>query len=634
MLQIRDLTYRIEGKPLFRGANATINDGERVGLVGRNGTGKTTLLNLIAGEAQPDQGAVVATGGFRIGRLRQEAPNGPESLLDTVLAADEERTRLLQEAETATDPDRIAAIHTRLNDIGAHSAHGRAARILAGLGFSEAAQQRPCAEFSGGWRMRVALAALLFAAPEILLLDEPTNHLDLEAALWLEGYLKAWQGTVILVSHDRDLLNSIPHKICHLEQGQLTLYQGGYDRFERTRRERLERQRHMAEQQEAERKRIQAFVDRWRANANRAKQAQSRLKMLQRMEPIAPIVEDKPVRFDFPQPDQLPPPLIAMDTVAVGYEPGRPILSNLNRRIDQDDRIALLGQNGNGKTTLARLIADRLQPLSGTVTKPSELRVGYFAQDQADELDFQTTPFQHMARALPKAEPTTVRNHLGRFGFSGEKAEMRVGSLSGGEKARLLFALMTRHAPHLLVLDEPTNHLDIEARQALIEALNDDDGAVILVSHDPHLLSLVADRLWLVNDGTVETWDGDLDAYKRFLLESGRAERAQQRRAESTRGDADGAAASKKDKRKAAAANRAATADLRKRAKDAEQEVERLQGEKAKVEALLADPQVYEGAAEKLQRLQRALAQLEQKLETAEEAWLAAQEELESAQAG
>ena len=631
MLQIEDLVFRIDGKPLFNGAGVTINAGERIGLVGRNGTGKTTLLKLIDGELQPDGGTVRTGGGQRMGRLRQEAPGGPASLLDTVLAADEERTALLQEAETATDPERIAAIHARLTDIDAHAAPARAARILAGLGFNEAAQQRACAEFSGGWRMRVALAALLFSAPDILLLDEPTNHLDLEAALWLEGYLKNWSGTVLLVSHDRELLNSIPHKICHLEQGKLTLYQGGYDRFARTRRERLERQRQMAEQQEAQRKRIQAFVDRFRANANRAKQAQSRVKLLEKMEPVASVVEDKPVRFDFPQPTQLPPPLIAMDNVAIGYTPGQPVLSGLNRRIDQDDRIALLGTNGNGKTTLARLIADRLKPQAGQVTKPSDLRIGYFAQDQADELDYNATALNHMARALPNAEPTRLRTHLGRFGFSGERADMTVGNMSGGEKARLLFALMTRNAPHMLVLDEPTNHLDIEARQALIEALNAYEGAVILVSHDPHLVELVADRLWLVADGTVRTWEDDLRAYKQYLLENRRAARAEARRAESAESPDSGGASSKKNKRKAAAANRAATADLRKQVKQAEQELERLNNERAKVEALLADPDVYAAESEKVTRLQKALAQLDSRIAEAEEAWLAAEEALESA---
>ncbi|RDD62795.1 ABC-F family ATP-binding cassette domain-containing protein [Ferruginivarius sediminum] len=628
MLSIQDLTYRVEGRPLLQGASLTVNAGEHVGLIGRNGSGKSTLLKLIAGELQPDGGNIQLAGANRVGRLRQEAPAGPDSLLDTVLAADTERTSLLAEAETATDPHRIAEIHARLNDIDAHAAPARAARILAGLGFDEAAQRRACAEFSGGWRMRVALAALLFSQPDVLLLDEPTNHLDLEAGIWLEGYLKTWPGTILLVSHDRTLLNSAVGKICHLEQRKLTLYQGGYDTFERTRRERLERQRALAEQQEAERKRIQAFVDRFRAKANKARQAQSRLKMLARMQPIAPVIEDKSIHFNFPQPEQLPPPLVAMDGASVGYAADTPVLRNLNQRIDQDDRIALLGRNGNGKTTFARLLADRLAPMGGKITKPPKLRIGYFSQDQAEELDLQATPLDHMAKALPNAQPTTLRSHLGRFGFGEDKAEVEVGKLSGGEKARLLFALMTRDAPQMLILDEPTNHLDIEARQALVEALNAYEGAVILVTHDPHLLELVADRLWLVADGMVRTWDGDLTDYRRYLLDQRREAKADAR----DKGKADGdQTLSKKDRRRQAAENRAATAHLRKRAKDAERDVERLNARKAELEAKLADPSLYDGPAEKAQSLQMDLARVGDELAKAEDAWLEAQEALEGA---
>jgi len=628
MLTIEDLTYRIEGRPLFQAAGLSVHAGERIGLVGRNGSGKSTLLRLIAGELDPEGGRIRIAGGQRVGRLRQEAPAGPESLIDTVLAADRERATLLAEAESAQDPQRIAEIHTRLADIEAHAAPGRAARILAGLGFDEAAQQRPCAAFSGGWRMRVALAALLFSRPDILLLDEPTNHLDLEAALWLEGYLKQWPGTLLLVSHDRELLNSVPHKICHLDQGRLTLYQGGYDRFERTRRERLAHQRALAEQQEAERQRIQAFVDRFRAQASKARQAQSRLKMLARMEPMAPVIEDKPVRFDFPQPEALPPPLVALEDAAVGYDPAAPVLTKLNQRLDPDDRIALLGANGNGKTTLARLLAGRLAPLRGRVNTPSKLRVGYFAQDQAEELDLAATPLDHMARALPDAQPTRLRSHLGRFGFGQDLAEVAVGKLSGGEKARLLFALITRDAPQLLILDEPTNHLDIEARQALVAALNAYPGAVVLVSHDSHLVELVADRLWLVAQGTVQSWDEDLAAYKRYLLDRGRASRARGSEAEAA--ESKRAEGGRKARRQDAAADRTATAALRRKVREAERQVADLTAKKATIEARLADPDTYatEGA-DKLQRMQAALADLDARIAAAEESWLEAQEALE-----
>jgi len=624
MLTIRDLVYRVEGRTLFNAATATIQSGEHIGLVGRNGTGKSTLLRLIAGDLQPDGGSVEIGGGARIGYLRQEAPGGQDSLLDTVLAADTERARLLAEAETATDPERIAEIHTRLNDIGAHAAPGRAARLLAGLGFSESAQQQPCSAFSGGWRMRVALAALLFSEPDILLLDEPTNHLDLESAIWLETYLKSWSGTLLLVSHDRELLNSVPHKIAHLEAGALTLYQGGYDRFERTRRERLERLQHMAQEQEKERQRIMAFVNRFRANANRATQAQSRLKKLEKMEPMAPVLSEKTTRFAFPEPAQLPPPLIALDEVAVGYTPGQPVLSGLKQRIDQDDRIALLGMNGNGKTTFARLLAGRLEASAGTVTRHPDLRVGYFSQDQADELDLDGTPLSHMAAHMPHASPTQLRGQLGRFGFTGEMADQAVGKLSGGEKARLLFALITRDAPQLLILDEPTNHLDIEARDALIEALNAYAGAVVLISHDPHLLDLVADRLWLVGDRSVRAFDGDLQAYRQYILERGRADR---------RAGADkptGGSANKKDKRKQAAEQRAAKAELRKRLKAAEREVERLTAEKERLETRLADPAICDDPAADISALQKQLAEVKDGLARAEEAWLEAQEALEA----
>jgi ATP-binding cassette subfamily F protein 3 len=441
---------------------------------------------------------------------------------------------------------------------------------------------------------------------------------------------------MLLVSHDRNLLNTAVDKICHLENGTLTLYQGGYDRFERTRRERLQRQQHMHEQREKERARIQSFVDRFRAKASKARQAQSRLKMLERMEPIGEVQEDKGVRFDFPQPEQLPPPLIALDHADVGYDPVRPVLRGLNQRLDQDDRIALLGGNGNGKTTFVRLLSGRLQPLNGKITTPSKLRVGYFSQDQADELDLDATPVEHMARALPEAGKTKIRSHLGRFGFTQDKADVAVGKLSGGEKARLLFALMTRDAPHVLMLDEPTNHLDIEARQALIEALNEYQGAVVLVTHDPHLIELVADRLWVVADGGVRAWDGDLEDYRRALLEQRRAERqAARRQAEAAAGNGQAEARdqglSKKEKRKQAADQRAQQQDLRKKAREAERTLEKLNAKKAQLEAKLADPEVYQGPTAKLQELQVAHGEVKEAIQRAEEAWLAAQERLEQA---
>ena len=519
MLHINDLEFRVQGEPLFDRATVAVNKGERVGLVGRNGAGKTTLLKLIAGELHPDGGSITYPRLIRVGTVAQEAPSGQASLADTVLASDRELSALLAEAEHASDPHRIAELHERLAALGADSAPARAARILAGLGFNEAAQQRPCAEFSGGWRMRVALASLLFQAPDLLLLDEPTNHLDLEAALWLESFLKSYPGTLLLVSHDRGLLNRAVNRIIHVENRKLTAYTGNYDRFERLRRENLERQAAQHAKQQAERRHIQAFVDRFRYKASKARQAQSRLKALARMEPIASVMEDRTVTFHFPQPTPLSPPILTLEDVAVGYEDGRPILAHLNLRLDMDDRVALLGANGNGKSTLSRLFAGRLKPMAGRMTRSGKLKIGYFAQDQAEELDLAATPLAHMERLMPLETATKLRAQLGRFGFGADRAEVAVGKLSGGEKARLLFALMSREAPHVLILDEPTNHLDIDSRQALIQALSEFEGAVILVSHDPHLVELAADRLWLVADGGVAAYDGDMDDYRKLLLE-------------------------------------------------------------------------------------------------------------------
>ena len=627
MLHINDVTYRVAGRPLLERATVAVNKGERVGLVGRNGTGKTSLLRLIGGEQAADQGEISFPRGVRIGTVAQEAPSGQTSLIDTVLAADTERTALLAEAESSQDAARLAEIHERLATIEADSAPARAARILAGLGFDEAAQRRPCAEFSGGWRMRVALAALLFSEPDLLLLDEPTNHLDLEATLWLEGYLKAYRGTLLLVSHDRDLLNRVPTRIVHLQGKRLTAYAGNYDRFERTRREQMERQAAMQAKQLAERRHIQKFIDRFRYKASKARQAQSRIKALERMEPIASVIEEATVTFRFPDPAPLSPPLITLDRADVGYEPGKPVLRGLDLRIDMDDRIALLGANGNGKSTFVKLLAGRLALQEGKLVKSSKLAVGYFAQDQAEELDLEATPLALLQRLMPMATEQKLRTHLGGFGFGQDKVEVKVGKLSGGEKARLLFAMMSREAPHILLLDEPTNHLDVDSRQALIQALNDYEGAVILVSHDPHLIELVADRLWLVGDGGVAPFDGDMEDYRRHLMEQRRAERA------ATRGASREAKAndqpSKKDKRRAAAEARAAVADLRKAARTAEQRIETLTREKDALEAKLADPEVYNGPTAKLMDLQMRHGKLKQAINKAEEAWLDAQAALE-----
>jgi len=628
MLTITDLTYRIAGRLLLDQASLTIPTGHRIALVGRNGTGKSTLLRLIGGELAADSGDIQVPQGHRIGWVRQEAPAGSATLLETVLAADVERTGLLAEAETATDPDRIAEIHTRLADIEAHSAESRAARILSGLGFDAAAQQRPCSDFSGGWRMRVALAAVLFTEPDLLLLDEPTNHLDLEASLWLEEYLRTYPRTMLIVSHDKGLLNRVPTGIVHLDRLKLTAYTGNYDTFARTRAMQMELAKAQAAKQEAKRAHLQSFVDRFRAKATKARQAQSRLKAIERLGPPIQVLEDGETRFDFPSPDGLSPPLIVLDDVAVGYD-GRAVLRNLNLRIDSDDRIALLGANGNGKSTLVKLLAGKLAPLQGEVQRSGKVKVGYFAQHQTDELNTDYTPVQQLAPLMPGATETQIRSHLGRFGLGQQKAETKIGALSGGEKAKLLLAMMTRDAPHILMLDEPTNHLDIDSRDALVEALNNYEGAVIVISHDPHLLELTADRLVLVADGGARPFDGDIEDYKKLLLERAREQAREQRG-----GDAAKAKENRKEERRAAAEMRAQLAPLRRQVETVEKRLAKLTAKRTELTTRLADPGLYDGPADRVTKLQIELGTLEKDIDSAESDWLMLSEQLEQAQAG
>ena len=623
MLQINDLTYRIGGRLLLENATVTIPDGHKVGLVGRNGTGKTTLFRLIAGDVSPEAGSITIHSGARLGTVAQDAPDGPETLLDTVLSADKERTSLLAEADTTIDPNRIADIHTRLADIDAHSAPARAAAILAGLGFDEAAQQRPCSSFSGGWRMRVALAATLFIDPDILLLDEPTNHLDLETVMWLENHLSRRSGTLIVISHERTLLNRAVKEIIHLENLKLNRYTGTYDDFERIRSEKLGLQDKMRSRQQKEQKRIQAFVDRFRYKATKARQAQSRLKMLERMTPIASVIEEQTVSFDFPQPPPLSPPLIALDDVSVGYDDGPPVLGDLNLRIDMDDRIALLGPNGNGKSTFIKLLSNRLTAAAGKMVKSRKLKIGYFAQHQTDELNVNSSPYGHMNELFPMEPESRLRAHLGRFGFPQARADTKVENLSGGEKTRLLFALMSTEKPHILLLDEPTNHLDVDSREALVEALNGYDGAVVLVSHDPHLIKLVADRLWLVEDGTCTPYEGDLEDYEKKLLEARKAKRPT--------GGADngGYRENKKEQRRARAAARSELAPLRKQAAAAERSIERLTGTIEKLENEMANPDLYGDDSKDLQAITRKIGSARSELAAAEADWLATQAALD-----
>src|SRR6266702_4232694 len=519
MLSITDLTVRLAGRLLIDQGSVQITPGSRVGMVGRNGTGKSTLFKIIRGELAAEHGSVTLPPRWRVGSLAQEAPNGPESLISVVLKADLERDALLSEAENATDPHRIAEIQTRLVDIDAHSAPSRGAAILSGLGFSAADQQRPCAEFSGGWRMCVALAATLFAAPDLLLLDEPTNYLDLEGTLWLEDHLAHYPRTVIVISHDRDLLESSVDQILHLERGKLTLYRGTYSSFEEQRAARELLDAKQVKRQEAERVRLQAFVDRFKAKASKARQAQSRVKMLERLKPITALVTEDVREISFPAPEKiLSPPIIAVDNVSVGYDPTTPVLSRGTLRIDNDDRIALLGANGNGKSTLVKLLANRLAPFSGSVTRAEKLSIAYFAQHQLDELNEDGSPYDHVRKLMPDAPESKVRARVGAIGFSGKAGDTSVKSLSGGEKARLLLGLATFFGPNMIILDEPTNHLDIDSRAALAEAINEFPGAIIMVSHDRYLIEACADQLWVVANQTVTNYDGDLAEYRRTVL--------------------------------------------------------------------------------------------------------------------
>ena len=617
LLTISALTIRMGGRTLLDRADLAIDAGRRIGLVGRNGAGKSTLLKAIAGDLHADGGEIRLAARARMAQVKQEAPSGSATLLETVLEGDQERLSLLAEIETA-DPHHLAEIHERLLAIGADAAPARAATILAGLGFDAAAQARSVSEFSGGWRMRVALATALFANPDLLLLDEPTNHLDLEATLWLESWLAKFPGAAIVVSHDRGLLDRAVDAIAHLDRQKISLTPGGYDEFVRIRTEQAMQQSRAAERIAAQRAHMQSFVDRFRAKATKARQAQARIKALEKLPALETVVEDAPTRFAFPEPARLAPPILALDHVTVGYG-GVPVLSNIHLSVDMDDRIALLGANGNGKSTLAKLIAGRLDPISGDVRRSGKLKVGYFAQHQADELILDETPVAHMARALPRATPPVVRAQLARFGVVADRAETPCGNLSGGEKARLLLALATRDAPQLLILDEPTNHLDIDAREALVRALSDYEGAVLLITHDPHLVELVADRLWLVADGTVRAYDGDLDDYRGLV-----AERARPARAE--------AGPTRTDDRRARAEARQAVAPLRKRAKDAEAKIAKLNAERTTIEVKLADPALYApGRAGDVTTANTRLAAIARELAAAETAWLEAEEALEQA---
>ncbi|WP_459444267.1 ABC-F family ATP-binding cassette domain-containing protein [Alphaproteobacteria bacterium US3C007] len=615
MLKINDISYSVEGRLLLENATAIIPAGHKVGVVGRNGTGKTTLFRLIRGELGLEGGSITLPRQAKIGGVAQEVPGNEVSLIDTVLAADLERANLLKESERATDAARISDIQTRLADIDAWSAEARASSILRGLGFGSEKQQMPCSAFSGGWRMRVALAAVLFSQPDVLLLDEPTNYLDLEGALWLENYLLKYPHTVLIVSHDRGLLNRSVSTILHLEDKKLQLYGGGYDTFAKTRAARLAAAESEAKKQETRRAHLQSYVDRFRYKADKARQAQSRLKAIARLEPITRPQEAALRRFSFPTPEELSPPILRIENGIAGYGETT-VLSRLDLRIDQDDRIALLGQNGQGKSTLAKLISGRLKPLAGQLVQSSKLRIGYFAQHQVDELYVDETPIDHVRRLRPSKTPAQLRAILGGFGIGAEQAETLVGRLSGGQKARLSLLLATIDAPHLLILDEPTNHLDIESREALVEALTAYSGAVILVSHDMHLLELVADRLWLVNNGRVTPYEEDLESYRKQLLSADKPSKKTPSKAERPK-----------------PASREKILSLRSDVRKSEARLEKLNEMRDKLAIKLADSALYDDTRiGELATWNKKYAEVMEALERAEALWLAAQEKLELAE--
>lgn len=620
MLNLNGITVRLGGRTILDRATAALPAYGRIGLIGRNGAGKSTLMKVMIGSLEPDDGSLEMPKGTRIGYIAQEAPAGTATPFETVLAADTERAALMAESEQeGLDPDRMAEVHERLIAIDAYTAPARASRILVGLGFDEEMQNQPLDSFSGGWKMRVALASLLFSQPDLLLLDEPSNHLDLEATLWLENFLKSYPAMMVVISHERDLLNNVVDHILHLSGGEVTLYAGGYDAFEKQRAERAAQLAAAKAAQDAQRAKLQDYIARNSARASTAKQAQSRAKALAKMQPVQAVIDDPSLSFDFPSPDELKPPLVTLDLASVGYSAGNPVLKRLNLRIDPDDRIALLGRNGNGKTTLARLLAAQLAPMEGAMNASGKMRVGYFTQYQVEELDGADTPLEHMTRAMKGATPGAVRGQLGRFGFSGPKATTQVAKLSGGEKARLALALITREAPHMLILDEPTNHLDVDAREALVQALNEYEGAVVLVSHDRHMLELTADRLVLVDGGTAQEFSGSMDDYTDFILGKGPAKEKMSK-------------ADRKEDKKAAAAAREAQSKLKRAVSDAEADLAKLEVVLRAIDQAMFDPQSAsnEYAGLTMGELSQRRGKIVAAQEAAEARWIEASEALES----
>ncbi len=624
MLHINDLTYRIEGRMLFDQATLAINKGYKTGLVGRNGTGKSTLFNLIKGSLSPESGSINLRKGARLGCVDQEVPSNQQSLMNTVLAADTERTALLGESETSSDPARLADIYTRLSDIEAYSAPARAGAILSGLGFSATDQERPCADFSGGWRMRIALAAMLFAKPDLLLLDEPTNYLDVEGAVWLEQHIRAYDGTAFIVSHDRDFLNKAVTHIAHLRGGKLFNYAGVYDQFEAILAEQQRLSNAMRTKQDDERRHLEDFVNRFKAKASKARQAQSRVKRLEKMRPVATIINDPIPAIELPSPQKhLSPPIIRFNEADIGYETGKAVLRGLNQRIDPDDRIGILGKNGEGKSTFVKALMGILQPQSGSIRRHKKMQIGYFAQHQIDSLNPRHSAYDHICELMPEATEAQRRARLARFGLGVENAETPASDLSGGEKARLLFSLISFHSPHILVLDEPANHLDMDSRAELIKSLNGYDGAIIIISHDRNLLESVVDRLWLVDKGRVQSYDGTLEDYRQSQLERHRPKKKTGKTATDSRAEA----------RKDSASIRAALAPLKKRAQSFERKIESIKAQIGKIETAMAKPDFFTTDTANTAQISQQYGQLKKQLEQTENDWLEALEIYEAAQA-
>ena len=614
MIDINDITVRIGSKVLLDHASAHISDGQKVGLIGVNGCGKSTLFRVLRGQLDTESGNIALPSAARVVTVEQEINDIDLPILEFVLAQDKERDGLLKRLKNAS-VEELGEIHERLNAIGASSAEARAAVILNGLGFKNSDFIRPVREFSGGWRMRLALAAALFQPSDILLLDEPTNHLDLETSIWLENHLKKYRGTLLIISHDRTILNSLCGYIVHFDNKKLAVYSGNYDTFRRTRNEQKEMLERSFKKQEQKRRHLESFVERFRYKASKAKQAQSRIKLLEKMPEVTLLADDPSVKFDFPEPSELASPLVNMENVSAGYG-DKVILKRLNLSIDNGDRIALLGANGNGKSTFAKLLSGRLQPLGGEMGRTPKLKVGYFAQHQTEELPLEKTAAEYMATLMPEADETKVRAHLARFGLGKEKALTRISLLSGGEKARLLFAAMTRNAPELLILDEPTNHLDMEARDALVEALNEYAGSVILITHDLHLIELVADDLWLVDKGGCRPYDGDLDDYKELLL-SVRVSPEEKKTV----------AAAEKEKqqaKEAAAAARNNLRELKSRLRRIETELERQPALKTSLENKFQE----QLSTDEIIQTQKELNAVAEKIEALETEWLEIGEQL------